>query len=279
MGDTPAALFCGRKSGAIFSGGKSVAAPRLVAKLSLLIAALMMALLRGLSAQEVDPEIARMLERTVQEAEKFRKQLQSVEYEAKMRVQEWDGRGRLRGTAQAHAIMRPGAVRPVIFLSREVQGKVRLPDEKEDAKKEKEEETTLQEFAREHRIADRFAFEAGGWEEVAGQRVRRVSFQPKPNQPEKSTADRFLDTITGSAWVSDESKLVRFEMRLTRPFQLFWIFAVLKDLSIEYELIEPGEVLGHAKLKVLFALTTPVYSIRQLHDVDLDNFRRRDATL
>jgi hypothetical protein len=30
-------------------------------------------------------------------------------------------------------------------------------------------------------------------------------------------------------------------------------------------------------MKVLFALTTPVYSIRQLHDVELDNFRRRDT--
>jgi len=248
-----------------------------VAPAIVLIAAVTVALLRSLSAQSVDPEIGRMLERTVQEAEKFRKQLQSVEYEAKMRVQEWDGRGRLRGTAKAHAIMRPGDVRPITFLSREVHGKVRLPDDKEDRKKEKEEEITFQEFARQHQIAERFEFEAAGWEEMAGQRVRRVSFKPKPNQPERSTADRFLDTITGTAWVSDENKLMRFEMRLTRPFQLFWIFAVLKDFSLKYELITPGEVLGHAKLKVLFALTTPVYSIRQLHDVDLDNFRRRDG--
>ena len=55
----------------------------------------------------------------------------------------------------------------------------------------------------------------------------------------------------------------------------FWIIAVLKDLSIQYELLEPGEILGHAKVKVLFALTTPVYSIRQLHEVDMSNFRRR----
>ncbi|MEJ7703247.1 MAG: hypothetical protein WKF47_06150 [Geodermatophilaceae bacterium] len=52
---------------------------------------------------------------------------------------------------------------------------------------------------------------------------------------------------------------------------------MLKDLSIQYELISRGEILGHAKLKVLFALTTPVYSIRQLHDVDIDHFRRRDT--
>jgi hypothetical protein len=72
-----------------------------------------------------------------------------------------------------------------------------------------------------------------------------------------------------------ENKLVKFEMRLLRPFQLLWIFAVLKDLSIEYELLAPGEILGHAKLKVLFSLTTPVYSIRQLHDVDISNFQQR----
>ena len=239
--------------------------------------AVTIALLRGVLAEPPDPEIGRVLERTVQEAENFRRQLQSTEYEAKMTVREWDGRGRLRGTAQAHAIMRPGAARPVTFLSREVQGKVRLPEDKEEAKER---------AGRRHHAAgvrsrawhlERFKFEADGWEEIASERARRISFQPKPNQPEKNTADRFLDAIAGTAWVSDENKLVKFEMRLMRPFQLFWIFAVLKELSIQYELITPGDVLGHAKLKVLFALTTPVYSIRQLHDMDLDKFRRREA--
>lgn len=257
--------------------GQSVVALRLFTNFTGLIVALTIALSRDVSAEPSDPEIGRVLERTVQEAENFRKQLRSTEYEARMTVREWDGRGRLRGTAQAHAIMRPGAARPVTFLSREVQGKVRLPEDKEEAKNEQEDDTTLQEFAHTHDISNRFKFEADGWEEIASERARRISFQPKPNQPEKNTADRFLDAIAGTAWVSDDNKLVKFEMRLMRPFQLFWIFAVLKELSIQYELITPGDVLGHAKLKVLFALTTPVYSIRQLHDVDLDKFRRREA--
>ncbi|MDQ6655991.1 MAG: hypothetical protein M3Y80_09280 [Verrucomicrobiota bacterium] len=230
-------------------------------------------------AETLDSEVARMMERALQNAETFRKELRGSEYEAKMRVQEWDGSGHLRGTATAHAIMRPGDVRPITFLSREVEGKVRLPDDKKNAKEDDEDKDwTLQQFAREHRISDRFEFTVTGTEEIAGKRARRVSFAPKANQPEKNTADRFLDTITGTAWVSeDENKLVKFEMKLTRPFQLFWIFAVLKDLTIQYELISPGEILGHAKLKVLYALTTPIYSIRQLHDVEIDHFRRRDG--
>lgn len=219
-----------------------------------------------------------MLERALADAEEFRQQLPTLQYEAKMRVQEWDRRGRLRGTAKAHAIMRPGDTRPVKFLSQEVEGKVRLPQEKEQKAEEKQDDTTLQEFAREHRIAERFQFAVTGSETVAGQLTRRVSFTPKPNQPARKTAGRFLNAISGAACVSEEThKLVKFEMRLLRPFQLFWIFAVLKELSIEYELITPGEILGHARLKVLFALTTPIYSIRQLHQVDLDKFQRRDS--
>jgi len=220
-----------------------------------------------------------MLEGALAQAETFRKQLPHVQYEAKMRVQEWDGRGRLRGTARAHAIMRPGDTRPVQFLSREVEGKVRVPSDKEDRNSDDDEkDRTLQEFAREHHIPERFELTVSGTEQVGGKAARRVTFRPKPNQPRKNTADRFLDTITGTAWVSEaDHKLVKFELRLLRPFQLLWIFAVLKDLSIEYELIAPGEILGRAKLKVLFALTTPVYSIRQLHDVELDNFRRREV--
>ena len=229
-------------------------------------------------AQPADPEMARMLERALAHAEKFRKDVQTAQYDAKMRVQEWDGRGRLRGTVKAHAIVRPGDPRPMTFISREVQGKVRLPEDKGDKHDEDEKEVTLQEFARDHQIAERFQFEITGTDEVAGRPARRVSFHPKPKQPVKNTADRFLNTISGTAWVSEgENKLVKFEMKLLRPFQLFWIFAVLKDLSIQYELITPGDILGHAKIKVLFALTTPVYSIRQLHDVEIDNFRRRNA--
>jgi len=229
------------------------------------------------AANPVDPEIAHMLERALSEAESFRKQLPTLEYDATMRVQEWDGRGRLRGTARARAIMRPGDPRPITFLSREVEGKVRLPDDKPDKKESDEEDVTLQQFASDHRIPERFEFTVTGADEVAGQRARRVEFKPRANQPKRDTADRFLSAISGTAWVSDSSnKLVKFEMRLTRPFQLFWIFAVLKDLSIQYELLTPDEILGHAKLKVLFALTTPVYGIRQLHEVDIEHFRRRE---
>ncbi|MBA3881109.1 MAG: hypothetical protein H0X73_00015 [Chthoniobacterales bacterium] len=230
------------------------------------------------SAEPVDQEVGKMLERALFEAENLRKQLPTLEYDATMRVQEWDGRGRLRGTAKATAIMRPGDARPITFLSREVEGKVRLPDDKPGKNDDDEKEVTLQQFASDHRIAERFDFTVTGTEQVAGERARRVEFKPRPNQPEKNTADRFLDTISGTAWVSESrNKLVKFEMRLNRPFQLFWIFAVLKDLSIQYELLVADEILGHAKLKVLFALTTPIYSIRQLHDVDIDNFRRRQA--
>lgn len=219
-----------------------------------------------------------MLERALQEAENFRKQLPTLQYDATMRVQEWDGRGRLRGTAKATAIMRPGDPRPITFLSREVEGKVRLPDDKENKKDDDDKDTTLQQFAADHRISERFEFNVTGTEQIAGERAHRVEFKPRPNQPEKNTADRFLDTISGTAWVGESSnKLVKFDMQLMHPFQLFWIFAVLKDLSIQYELLAPDEILGHARLKVLFALTTPVYSIKQLHDVDMDHFRRRDT--
>ncbi|HEY0369594.1 MAG TPA: hypothetical protein VGC85_08365 [Chthoniobacterales bacterium] len=217
-----------------------------------------------------------MLERALADAERFRVELKHSEYDATMRIQEWDGRGRLRGTANAKALVRPGDPKPMTFISRHVEGKVRMPDDKPSKNDEKD--VTLQEFAREHRIAERFAFQDLGSDEVAGERARRISFQPKPDQPEKNTADRFLDNVSGTAWISESAnKLVKFELRLTRPFQLFWIFAVLKDLSIEYELLKPGEILGHGKLKVLFALTTPVYSIRQQHDVEMDHFRRRDS--
>ena len=228
------------------------------------------------AADAPDPELARMLERALADADNFRAQLKRSEYDAQMRVQEWDGRGRLRGTAKARAIVRPGDARPMIFISREVEGKVRLPDDKPDKNQEKEEDISLQEFAREHRIAERFAFAVTGREMVAGTSARRISFVPKPNQPRRKTADRFLNTINGAAWISEEeNKLVKFELRLLKPLQLFWIFAVLKDLNIQYELLQPGDILGHAKVKVNFALQTPVYSIRQLHDVEVDNFRPR----
>lgn len=242
------------------------------------IAAFLLAIVPAGVAQDISPEIAQMMERALQDAENFRKQLATSEYDAKTFVQEWDGRGRLRGTAKATAIVRPGTAQPVTFISREVHGKVRLPEEKGNSKDD-DDKSTLLDFSREHRIAERFDFVIGGTEEIAGETARRVQFTPKENQPPvKSTADRFLKTISGTAWVSEgKNRLVKFEMQMARPFQLFWIFAVLKEFSFQYELITPGEILGHAKMKILFSLNTPVYSIRQQHDIDLDNFRRRNS--
>jgi hypothetical protein len=252
-----------------------------------LLLALLLALVPAAQSQtappaDVDPEIARMLERALHDAEELRKQLPTLQYDATMRVQEWDARGKLRGTAKATAIVRPGdPQQPMKFTSREVTGKVRLPEEGKGKKKEeKEDNSTLHDFARDHQIAERFQFNLLGSQQIAGGRARQVRFQPKPNFPAKNRADRFLNSISGTAWISeDRNKLVKFEMKLQRPIQLFWIFAVLKELNIQYELLAPSEILGRSKLKVVFALNTPVYSIRQQHDVDLDNFRRRDRII
>lgn len=230
------------------------------------------------SAQNLGPEIAPLMERALRDAENFRQEVRKSEYEAKMFVQEWDGRGKLRGTARATAIMRPGDKRPMTFVSRELHGKVRLPSDGENGKEEEKDNTTLLEFAREHRMAERYDFALEGRETVAGDTAVRIHFSPNKREPRKNRADRFLDSIAGTAWVSEaRNRLVKFEMRLTEPFQLFWILAVLKECTIQYELLEPGDILGHAKLKIVFALTTPVYSIRQQHDVELDHFRRRDG--
>ena len=239
---------------------------------------LILAISSAAHGEKLSPEIAQIMERALADAEKFRQEVRKSEYEAKMFVQEWDGRGRLRGTAKATAIMRPGDKRPMTFVSREVQGKVRLPSEKDDPKQEEEDKTTLQDFAREHKISERFDFTMEGREQVAGDSAVRIRFTPNRSQRAKNTADRFLDTITGTAWVSEEkNRLVKFEMNLVQPFRLFWILAVLKECNIQYELLEPGEILGHAKLKVIYALTTPIYSIRQQHDVELDHFRPRNT--
>jgi hypothetical protein len=232
----------------------------------------------GASAANLDPQIAQLMERTLQDAENFRLEVRKSEYQAKMVVQEWDGRGKLRGTAKATAIMRPGDPHPMTFVSREVQGKVRLPSEDDRDKEDDKDKSTLLDFAREHKMSERYDFAVEGREEVAGEPALRIRFSPTKQQPEKNRADRFLDDITGTAWVNEaRNRLVKLEMRLLEPFKLFWILAVLRECDIQYELLEPGDILGHAKLKIVFAVTTPIYSIRQQHDVDLDHFRRREG--
>jgi hypothetical protein len=232
-----------------------------------------------LRAEPLDPEVGRMLERSLADAENLRKQLPKLEYDAKIRVQEWDGRGRLRGTAKAVAIMRPGDPKPMTFISREIEGKVRLPEADGSKDDDDDDNTSLQEFSAKHQMPERFDFQIVGTDNVAGQPAKRVTFKPKANPPKKrNTADRFLGFVEGTAWVSEgDNKLVKFEMKLQQPFKLLWIIAVLRELSINYELVERGDIVGKAKLKVLFSLHTPVYSIRQLHDVEMSNFRPRGS--
>ena len=275
IGNTRSSTLGSRRSRGLLSRFSRKTATALLLAASFLLAAPLSA------AEAVDPEIARMLERALADAEQLRKQLPTIEYDATMRVQEWDARGKLRGTAKATAIMRPGDAQSMIFTSREIEGKVRLPEpDNEPSKEEKKDDSSLHDFARDHQLAERFTYTLVGSEATAAGRARQVRFEPKPKFPAKSRADKFLNNIAGSAWISDETnKLVKFEMRMLKPFQLFWIFAVLKELKINYELLVPGEIVGRSKMKVIFALNTPVYTIRQQHDVDLDNFRRRGQTV
>jgi hypothetical protein len=249
------------------------------ARLVLVAAALLICAAPGAAAEPLDPEVGRMLERALVDAENLRKQLPTLEYDAKMRVQEWDARGRLRGTARATAIMRPGDPKPMTFISREIEGKVRLPEERSSSKDDDDDKTSLQEFSAKHQMPERFDFELVGTDTIAGQPAKRVTFKPKANPPKKrNTADRFLGLVEGTAWISEaDNKLVKFDLRLQQPFRLLWIIAVLRELSINYELVERDNILGKAKLKVLFSLRTPIYSIRQLHDVEMANFRRRNS--
>ena len=218
------------------------------------------------------------MERALADAENFRQQVRKSEYEAKMFVQEWDGRGRLRGTAKATAIMRPGDKRPMTFVSREVQGKVRLPSEKDDAREEEDDKTTLQDFAREHRISERFDFVWKAGNRSPARRAVRIRFAPNQGVPGEKHGGPVSGYHYGDG-LGERGEEPAGEIRneAAAALSTFWILAVLKECTIEYELIEPGEILGHAKLKVLFAVTTPIYSIRQQHDVDLDKFRPRNA--
>src|SRR3954465_14928579 len=160
-----------RRSACAQRTARSASRRRMNPRAGFVVAALLLGFARGGLAQNgaPDPEIGRMFERALADAETFRKELKTSEYDAIIRVQEWDRRGNLRGTANARAIVRPGDPKPMTYVAREVQGKVRLPDDKPG--KDDEKEITLQEFSRQHRIAERFAFEITGTDEVAGERA------------------------------------------------------------------------------------------------------------
>jgi hypothetical protein len=228
----------------------------------------------------MDPRSAQMLDRALQQLQEFRDRAPTLQYDASVRITEWNGKGEVRGTANAKMTVRPGEPHPITVLSREVHGRVKLPDDSDESKDKENDKTTLQDFARQHRINERFDFEVARDEQVAAGAARKIDFAPRANQPEKNTADRFLDSIEGSAWITEpKNRLAKLQMHLRHPFQIFWIFAVLKELSIDYELLEPDEFLGHSKLKVVFCLATPIYTLRQEHDAELDHFRKRDSSI
>jgi hypothetical protein len=141
-----------------------------------------------LVAQTVDPEVGRMLERALLDAEKLRKQMPTLEYDAKMRVQEWDARGRLRGTANAVAIMRPGDPKPMTFVSREVEGKVRLPEERSSSKDDEEDDkTTLHDFSAKHQMPERFDFQIAGLTTSRGSRLSASRSNQKRTRRKSAT--------------------------------------------------------------------------------------------
>ena len=79
-----------------FACGRIIASTRSNVRTVAAILAVGLTLICHAPAEPINPEVGQMLERAVQEAESFRKQLPTLQYDATMHVQEWDGRGRLR---------------------------------------------------------------------------------------------------------------------------------------------------------------------------------------
>lgn len=147
---------------------------------------------------ELDARTEQMIERALQQVQEFRDRAPALQYDAKVHVTEWNGKGEVRGTADARMTVRPGDAHQITYLSREVHGRVKLPEANNDSKQDESDKTTIEDFARQHRINERFDFNvAPEPEEIAAGAARKIDFTPRARQPEK--AQRIVFSIPSRA--------------------------------------------------------------------------------
>ena len=261
----------------------------------------LLALVFVLKAEAEEKELAALeiFDRALTAFDNQRTALRDWQYQQTLTTHQFDAAGKVTARGTWQSIVRPGDPRPLEYTAERMEGKLSFfkaesspppaaspspaPSPKPKPRDEKEEKNQAEsavEAVRKYNLRDRYSWKRLPDEDIGGESAYVLAFEPKPRQTVRSREERFFSLLAGKLWVSrSDFTMLKMEVALQSPCQLFWILARVTTFQFTY-LLEPSRGprlfrLSRATAKTVVSF--PFYVVRQKHWLTIDKYEPRTA--
>jgi len=249
--------------------------------------------------QEKEPTALQIFDRALAAFDGQRAALRDSQYHQTLITYQLDGSGKTTARGVWKSIVRPGDPRPLEYTGERMEGQLSFfksesassssssssssatpaPKTKSrDEPEEKNQSESAAEAIRKYNLRDRYNWKRLPDETLSGENAYVIAFEPKPHQNVRSREERFFSLLAGKLWVSpDDFIILKMEVALQSPCQLFWIIAQVTTFQFTY-VLEPSRGprlfrLSRATAKTVVSF--PFYAVRQKHWLTIDKYEPR----
>jgi hypothetical protein len=245
------------------------------------------------AAEEKELSALEIFDRTLAAFDNQRAALRDWQYYQTLTTHQFDGSGAVTARGTWQSIVRPGDPRPLEYVAERMEGKLSFfksesssapassPSVKSKPREETEEKNQSEsavEAVRKYNLRDRYSWKRLPDEAVTGEGAYVISFEPKPRQNTRSREERFFGLLAGKLWVSRNDFIVlKMEVALQSPCQLFWILARVTTFQFSY-VLEPSRgprLFRLSKATAKTVVSFPFYAVRQKHWLTIDKYEPR----
>jgi hypothetical protein len=248
------------------------------------------------AADEKELTPLEIFDRTLAAFDNQRVALRDWQYYQTLTTHQFDGSGAVTARGTWQSIVRPGDPRPLEYVAERMEGKLSFfksesasssstaasPAKSKSADKteEKNQSESAVEAVRKYNLRDRYNWKRLPDETVTGEAAYVITFEPKPRQVTRSREERFFGLLAGKLWVSRNDFIVlKMEVALQSPSQLFWILARVTTFQFTY-VLEPSRgprLFRLSKATAKTVVSFPFYAVRQKHWLTIDKYEPRTA--
>jgi hypothetical protein len=247
------------------------------------------------AAEEKELTALEIFDRTLTAFDNQRVALRDWQYYQTLTTHQFDGSGAVTARGTWQSIVRPGDSRPLEYVAERMEGKLSFfksetpsassssPSAKTkpaDKTEEKNQSESAVEAVRKYNLRDRYNWKRLPDETVTGEAAYVIAFEPKPRQVTRSREERFFGLLAGKLWVSRGDFIVlKMEVALQSPCQLFWILARVTTFQFTYflEASRGSRLFRLSKATAKTVVSFPFYAVRQKHWLTIDKYEPRTA--
>lgn len=248
------------------------------------------------SAEEKELTPLEIFDRTLTAFDAQRVALRDWQYYQTLTTHQFDASGAVTARGTWQSIVRPGDPRPLEYVAERMEGKLSFfksesasspaaspgaspaKSKSVDKTEEKNQSESAVEAVRKYNLRDRYNWKRLPDATVTGEPAYVISFEPKPNQNARSREERFFGLLAGKLWVSrNDFIILKMEVALQSPCQLFWVLARVTTFQFTY-VLEPSRSPRLFRLSKATAKTVvsfPFYAVRQKHWLTIDKYEPR----